>query len=343
MSPTGDPHRLSAEQAVRLTTEALESAGAGSDTAGVQAAHLVEAELRGHTSHGLRRLPVLLARVRAGLIDPSAGPVLAWTADAALQVDGRRGFGPVTAYATIDALLERSVATGVAVAALHSTHHLGMLAPYVERIADAGCLGMVLSSTEGLVHPWGGSGALLGTNPMAVGVPAAADSVVLDMSTGSVSAGKILDHRERGKPLPDGWAVDAEGRPTRDAAAATAGAISPFGGPKGYALGVTLGAMVGVLTGTAFGPDVVGTLDAEHETTKGDVIVVARLTAFGQSAHSEQLSAYLELVRGSGVDGTRARIPGDRARDARRTALADGFEVTDEVWDLLTGAWRGTI
>jgi LDH2 family malate/lactate/ureidoglycolate dehydrogenase len=335
--PSGAPsHRVSAPRATDLAATALEAAGAGREAARLQAAHLVEAELRGHTSHGLRRLPVLLARVRGGLIDPGASPDLRWTADAALRVDGRRGFGPLTAYAAIDALMERTARTGVAIAALHHTHHLGMLAPYVERIAEGGCVGMILSSTEGLVHPWGGSGALLGTNPLAVGVPAEPEAVTLDMSTGSVSAGKILDHLERGLPLPDGWAVDADGHPTRDPAAAVGGAISPFGGSKGYALGITLGAIVGVLTGTAFGPEVVGTLDTEHETTKGDVIMVARVEAFGQPAHSERLAAYLDLVRGSGVDGARVRVPGDRARQSRRDTLADGFDVTDDVWQLLT-------
>ncbi|GGH42446.1 Ldh family oxidoreductase [Microbacterium album] len=333
-APRG-PHRLSAEQATVRAAAALEAEGAGRDAATLQAAHLTEAELRGHTSHGLRRLPVLIERLRAGLIDPDAQPELRWTADATLRVDGRRGFGPLTAYAAIDALLQRSARTGVAVGALHHTHHLGMLAPYVERIAEAGCVGVVLSSTEGLVHPWGGSGALLGTNPLAVGVPVAQAPLTLDMSTGSVSAGKILDHLERGRPLPDGWAVDADGRPTRDPAEAVRGAISPFGGSKGYALGITLGAVVGVLTGTEFGLDVVGTLDAEHETTKGDVIIVLRIEAFGQPARSEGLAAYLERVRASGVDGTRVRIPGDRARQARADALADGFDVTDEVWEFL--------
>lgn len=335
MSPTGGPHRLSAASATRLTEAAFEAEGIAPDVARLQASHLVEAELRGHTSHGLRRLPVLLARVQGRLIDPDARPRLDWMGDAALRVDGRRGFGPVTAHAAIDALLERAEGTGAAVAALHRTHHLGMLAPYVERIAEAACIGIVLSSTEGLVHPWGGSGALLGTNPIAVGVPADPEAIVLDMSTGSVSAGKIMDHRERGLPLPDGWAVDGMGLPTRDPAAATEGAISPFGGPKGYALGLTLGTIVGALTGTAFGPDVVGTLDAEHETTKGDVIIVVRVEAFGQAARSERLAEYLEAVRASGVDGGRVRVPGDRARHARREAEAEGFDVTDDVWRLL--------
>jgi len=328
--------RLSAEEAVALTAEVLESAGAGPAVARLQAEHLVEAELRGHASHGLRRLPVLVERIRAGLIEPNAEPAFEWTAPASLRVDGNRGLGPVTAYRTIDELIARAAETGVAAAALRRTHHLGMLAPYAERIAERSCIGILICSTEGLVHPWGGAGALVGTNPIAVGVPAAGGDVILDMSTGSVSAGKILDHLERGRAIPEGWAVDAAGHPTTDAAAAVAGAISPFGGAKGYALGLTLGVIVGVLTGTEYGPHVVGTLDAEHETTKGDVILVLDIASFGQDARaSDGLAAYLAMVRDSGVDGTRVGIPGDRSRAHRSAALEEGFDVTEEIWRML--------
>ena len=325
-----------AATAVEVVTAALTAVGAGASPARLQAEHLVEAELRGHPSHGLRRVQALVGRIRAGLLDADAEPTSRWGADAALIVDGNLGFGPVVAYAAIEEILDRSVRTGVAIAAIHRTHHLGMLAPYIERIGQAGCIGLVLSSTEGLVHPWGGVGPLIGTNPLGAGVPSADGDLVLDMSTGAVSAGKILDFAERGMPLPDGWAVDEHGAPTVDAEAATRGSISPFGGPKGYALGLTLGAIVGALTGTAFGPDVRGTLDTAHAVSKGDVIAVVRVEAFEQPARSPQLAAYLDLIRSSGRDGERVFVPGDRSREARAQALRSGFEVTEDVWSALT-------
>ncbi|MFE1664077.1 Ldh family oxidoreductase [Microbacterium sp. P02] len=328
-------HRLTADEAIALTADALIGYGSPPSGARLQAAHLVEAELRGHPSHGLRRLSVLLARIHAGLIDTQTEPTFDWTGSGALRVDGCRGLGPVVAYATIDEMLSKIAPSGVVVGALRGTHHLGMLAPYVERIAQRGYIGIVISSTEGLVHPWGGSGALVGTNPLAIGVPADGDCVTLDMSTASVSAGKILDHLERGMSLPEGWAVDAAGRPTQDPGEAIVGAISPFGGAKGYALGLALGAVVGVLTGTEFGPGVVGTLDSQHETTKGDVIIAVDIEAFGQNSRSRALSQYLQDVRESGIDGGSVSIPGDRSRAHRARSLEEGFDVTDEVWQLL--------
>ena len=332
MAREEDVRHVNAPMAIEVACAALVAAGADQSSARLQAEHLVEAELRAHPSHGLRRLSVLVGRIRAGLLNPNARPSFSWGSTAALSVDGNLGLGPVVAYAAIDALAERVGETGAAVAALRRTHHLGMLAPYVERLGERGCIGLVLSSTEGLVHPWGGVGPLLGTNPLGASVPVEDGALVLDMSTGAVSAGKILDYAKRGLGLPEGWAVDADGNPTTDAEAATRGAISPFGGAKGYALGLTLGAIVGALTGTEFGPDVKGTLDTSSEVTKGDVIVAISLEAFGQPAAAPRLAAYLELVRSSGVDGRPVSIPGDRARDARTQALAEGFDVAEDVW-----------
>jgi len=326
--------RVGAAEMEQRATAFLVAHGAPEWSARVQAAHLVEAELRGHPSHGLRRLIVLAGRIDSGLIDPGAEPQLEWVASAALRVDGRRGFGPVAAHRAIDAVIERLPQTGTVAVSLHRTHHLGMLAPYVERLAEAGAVGIVLSSTEGLVHPWGGAGALVGTNPIGIGVPADGGDVVVDMSTGAVSAGKILDYRAKGMPLPDGWAVDAAGRPTTDAAAAAEGAISPFGGAKGYALGLAFGAAVGAVSGTAFGPDVHGTLDTEHETTKGDVIIALDAGLLAGADTRAALGGYLDLLRASGTDG-RVAIPGDRARAERSRRLEDGVEIATDIWQVL--------
>lgn len=331
MSATGVDIDVDAHTARALAADYLVARGASRATAGIQADHLVEAELRGHPSHGLRRLSILGERIRNAHLDPDATPTIEWTGAAAARVDGRLGFGPVTAWTTIDALLERSRTTGTAAAALHRTHHLGMLAPYVERIAAAGAVGIVLSSTEGLVHAWGGAGALLGTNPIGIGVPASGGDLILDMSTGSVSAGKILDHRARGLSLPEGWAVDAEGRPTTDAAAAAEGAISPFGGPKGYALGLAFGAIVGALTGTALGREVQGTLAADVPTSKGDVIVVIDTELLAGRDTRAALGDYFAAVRASGVERP-ATIPGDRARAARAARAGDGVRIAADVW-----------
>jgi LDH2 family malate/lactate/ureidoglycolate dehydrogenase len=321
--------------------DALIRSGAVRSDASIQARHLVEGDLRDHPSHGVRRLPVLIERLRAGLLVSGVAPVCTWHGDALLDIDGRRGFGPVVGFGAVDAITERAARTGVALATISNAGHLGMAAPYVERLVERGCLGLVLTVSEALVHPWGGSRPLVGTNPLAIGVPTGRDPLILDMSTAAVSAGRILDHAARHESIPEGWAVDGGGRPTTDPAAAVAGAVSPFGGAKGFALGVALEAFVGVATRTSFGTDVHGTLDIDRPVTKGDVLLALSVELVGGAAAIPALTAYLDAVRASGVGGRAVAVPGDRARRARTERERTGVPVDPIVWRAVQQYARG--
>jgi L-2-hydroxycarboxylate dehydrogenase (NAD+) len=320
-----------------LILDILRALGAPEADAQTQARWLIEADLRGHSSHGLQRLPVIAERIVRGLCDPAAQPALSCPSPAALVVDGRRGFGPCVGLAAVDALIERAPTVGVAVAAVHNANHLGLLAGYVERCAEHGLIGIALTTSEALVHPWGGRIAQVGTNPIAVGVPADPDPFVLDMATGVVSMGKILDHRNRDMPLESGWALDGEGRRTVDAAAAALGSIAPFGGAKGYALGVALELLVAALTGTALGREVAGTLDTTAVCNKGDLFVCLDPRVFGADNFAERVAGYLRTLRETSPQEGSAGVlvPGDRARHERRRRLEEGIVVADAVWSEL--------
>lgn len=326
-----------------LIRDVLARHGATPEDAATQADMLVEGDLRGHASHGIRRLPVLAGRLAAGLAVSAVEPEFEWRGDAALAVDGRRGLGPVVIHRALGMLLERAATTGVAVASIRNAGHAGMLAPYLERAAAAGAASIGFTVSEALVHPWGGATAMVGTNPIGIGVPTLGEPLILDMSTSQVSAGRILDHAARDEPIPLGWAVDADGNPTTDAVAAAGGALAPFGGAKGYALGLAIEALVGVLAGTAFGRDVRGTLDVEHPPTKGDVFVVFAPGTLGApeggaGAALAGLTAYLDAVRDS---GDAVAVPGDRARAERAARLADGIPLDAALWDRVTDLRNG--
>ena len=329
-----DTEAISAEDLKRIGQEILIAHGASAGNAATQVRILVEGDLRGQPSHGIQRLPVLVGRIRSGVLDPTATPVVTNSAASVLVVDGAQGFGPVAGLAAVDALIDRAESTGVATALIHDANHLGMLAPYVERLTEAGLVGIAMTTSEALVHPWGGTKPRVGTNPLAIGVPTGPSSppVVLDMSTGAVAAGKILNHAARGLPIPLGWAVDATGEPTTDAAAARGGALSPFGGPKGYALGVTLEVLVASLTGTALGTNVRGTLDVEYPSTKGDVLIGFSMQHL--PGRFEEISAYLDDVRSTPTKagGPPVVLPGDRARATREARLRDGVPVAAAIW-----------
>ena len=199
-------------------------------------------------------------------------------------------------------------------------------------MADAQCVGMAFTVSEALVHPWGGSQAMVGTNPIGIAVPTASEPLVLDMSTAATSAGKVLDYAARGQDLPEGWAVDESGHPTTNAQAAVAGAISPFGGAKGYALAIALEVLVGVLSATAYGRDVFGTLDTEHPPTKGDLFIAISTSAFGSQPEFTGLAHYLEEIRAGGIDGHEIAVPGDHARAVRADREANGIPLDRELW-----------
>jgi L-2-hydroxycarboxylate dehydrogenase (NAD+) len=324
--------RVSRSEAREVVENALLAAGITADAAAVQATWLIEAELRGHPSHGIQRLPVLVGRARGGVIDGSAQPVVEWPTVAVGVLDGRRAVGPLAGCMAVDAACERASLTGLALVAISNANHLGLLAPYVERAVERGQIAMVLTTSEALVHPWGAAEPMVGTNPIAVGVPADPSPFILDMATGASSRGKILSHAARGLPLEPGWAVDAQGVPTTDAEAAAA--ISPFGGPKGYALGLAFELLVGVIARAAFGRDVTGTLDVETVCNKGDLVICVDPRRLGVHEPLARASAYLEALRrlepAPGHDGV--AIPGDRARARRAHAVSDGIEVPETVW-----------
>ncbi len=323
---------VSPEEEHAVIAEALVRHGATPGDADLQAATLVEGDLRGHASHGIRRLPVLAGRLAAGLAVSGVELGTEWRTESALVVDGRRALGPVAAHRALDLLLDRAATTGIALASIHNAGHVGMLAPYLERIVATGNAGLALTVSEALVHPWGGATAMVGTNPIGVGIPTLAEPFILDMSTAEVSMGKILDHAGRGVPIPLGWAIGPDGEPTTDAAEAAKGAIAPFGGAKGYALGLAIEALVGVLAGSAFGRDVHGTLDVEHPPTKGDLFIVFSLDALGATGSLAGLTRYFDAVRENGGAAPVA-IPGDRARAERAARNTAGIPLDAAVWE----------
>lgn len=322
------------EIARQVALAGLEKAGVCTANAAIQADLLIEAELRGRSSHGLLRLPRIVERIANGVLNPTTRGVAQWKREGLLDMDGQHGLGPVIAFAALEQISERARRTGVAAAVIRNNNHIGMLALYAERVAQQGQVVIGLSTSEALVHPWGGRRALLGTNPIAIGVPADPAPFVLDMATGLVSMGKIHDHAHRDLPLEPGWALDAEGEPTTDPHAARHGAIAPFGQAKGYALGLAFEVLVGSLTGCALGTAVHGTLDSTAICNKGDVFIVIEPATGVASA----ISAYLDEIRHcQPADSNRpVSVPGDGARARRAAHLAQGISIAGDVWDKLT-------
>jgi LDH2 family malate/lactate/ureidoglycolate dehydrogenase len=329
---------VSADEERALLADVLCSLGASSDEAHIVGDVLLEADLRGQCSHGILRLPTIAQRVRAGLIRPRVYPRIEWGVSALGAMDAEHGFGHAMADRAMRIATDRARLTGIAAVTVRNNNHIGMIGYYAEHAARAGMVGIVMTTSEALVTPYGGAEAMIGTNPIAIGFPARPEPFVLDMSTSATAMGKIIDRAQRGEPIPHGWAVGPDGQVTTDAHAAMAGAIMPFGGAKGSGLGLAVELLAGALVGAATGREVRGTLDAQHPASKGDLfIAIDPGSLFGSGDLEERAGAYLDEIRSSRPSNPAEppRVSGDRSRACRAERLANGIPLSYEAW---TGA-----
>ncbi|HEX2082251.1 MAG TPA: Ldh family oxidoreductase, partial [Xanthomonadaceae bacterium] len=208
------------------------------------------AEADGLKGHGLSRLPSYAAQAKIGKVDGFAVPALAQPRPGLLGVDAAHGFAYPALELVVNALPPVVRANGIAAAAIRRSHHCGAAGHPVERLADAGLVALMFANTPAAIAPWGGSTPLLGTNPIAFACPLPGRApVVIDLSLSKVARGNILAAKQRGERIPEGWALDAEGRPTTDPEAALKGAMLPLGDAKGAALALMIELLAAGLTG----------------------------------------------------------------------------------------------
>ena len=319
------------QRAVEVAADAFQAHGISESDAVQTAEVLVSADARGKHSHGLLRLPRFVRGIEHGNVDPDGTiEVVAERAGAATLSGGSR-LGPVVASAAVLEAMDRADEYGVGVVGVHESNHLGMLGYYTDQLLSEGYVGIGLTNTEPAMPPHGGAEPVLGTNPIAVGLPTD-PPFNLDMSTSAIARGTVLHQRETGGDLPEGVALDAEGRPTTDPAAALEGTIRPFGGAKGSGLAIAVEILAGGLVGAAMGKNVTGTYHTEETCTKGDLFLAVDPEALGSTAFTEQASAFLtsltELEPAAGADAV--RLPGQRSVERDRQATT--VEVDADLW-----------
>jgi LDH2 family malate/lactate/ureidoglycolate dehydrogenase len=236
----------------------LAAAGLSAEHAATVADCLVYADLCGVGSHGISRLPIYARRISEGIVNPRPAPrVLGSTELPLCIIDGDNGPGAVVGHFAMNQAISAAKRFGVGFVFVHASNHFGVAAYYSRMAAEADCLGICGSNAPPTVAAWGASEVTFGTNPISIAAPAGDFGAInLDMSTATVAKGKILEHARQGKPVPEGWALDAEGRPTTDAVAAVAGVLLPVGGPKGSGLALAVDLIAGVMSGASFGSDI---------------------------------------------------------------------------------------
>lgn len=252
-------------QAVAIDTERLVSAVAGIFTAvGIRpadaeivAADLVAADLEGLASHGVMLLPMYIDRIVKGSVShASAGEVVS-DRGGAIVIDAGNALGQLTARQAVGLAVVRAQELGLAAVSVRNGFHFGTAGRYARMMAEQNCIGIVLSNTRPLMPAPGGAQALVGNNPIAIALPSAGDfPVEVDMALSATAMGKIRLAAAAGQSIPADWAIDAEGRPTTDPAAAIKGMLLPAAGPKGFGLAFVIDLLCGGLSDGAVGSEV---------------------------------------------------------------------------------------
>ncbi|KQP55113.1 Ldh family oxidoreductase [Methylobacterium sp. Leaf108] len=325
---------LSLDAARTLAVETLVRCGTAPSAAASTAAALVGAEADGLRTHGLMRLLAYGEQVKAGKVVGHAEVTTARPRPGLLAVDAAHGFAYPALDVAVDLLPEIARSQGVAAAAIRRSHHCGAAGRPVEALAERGLVAILFANAPASMAPWGGSRPVFGTNPVAFSCPLPGlDPVVVDLSLSKVARGNIIAAHQRGEAIPEGWAFDANGEPTTDAAAALAGTMVPLGDAKGTALALMVELLAAGLTGARFAGEASSFLDAQGDPPgTGQLIVAFDATAFAGDATER----FAWLAR-SITDQDGARLPGARRVAARARAATEGVTISDSLLAQIEG------
>ena len=329
-----------------FATEVLVAEGVPAGDAALLADTLVTAELWGHASHGMLRLPWYVARLRSGAMERVTAPRVVSDVGALVVLDGNHGIGQVLTQHAAELGIERARAHGISGVAVRSSGHFGTAAYFTRQAAEAGCVALLVTNASPAMAPWGGRVKAIGTNPWSVAAPAGRHGVVvMDLANTAVARGKVYLAAERGEPIPEGWAASADGTPTTDPAEAIAGLIMPMAGPKGYVISFMMDVLAGVLTGSAFGSAVAGPYDPDRRSGAGHLLITIDVAAAADPAEfATRIEALVDQTRGGELAAWADEIlvPGELEDRSRQRLAADGIPLADATREALATLARET-
>lgn len=335
---------ITADALKRFAGSIIAAAGSEAAEAEEVAIHLVEANLKGHDSHGVGMIPTYVKNVREGHLKPNQHAKLISETGPIAVFDGNMGYGQITAREATDWAIDKAKSGGVGIFALRDTHHVARVGAYGERAAAAGLVSIHFVNVllaPGRVAPFGGLGGRFGTDPICITFPSHDDKppVVLDFATSRVAAGKLRVAANKGTPLPPGYLIDAKGNEATDPNVffKENGAMLPFGEYKGSGLGLACELMAGVLTGG-------GAMQASFPNRgvkNGMFSIILDPKRFGDTQWMDrEMAALIGWVKSSpprpGVE--EVLIAGEPERKSRALRLKDGIPVDPNTWKELLGA-----
>lgn len=324
--------RIAPAELERLAAAALAAAGASPAMTAATVRCLIEADLQGIGTHGVARVPTYCAHLRSGRAVGSAAPSIVRASAAACLIDAGNGLAFEACARAVAEAGDRARACGAAIAAVTNSHHCGALGILIEPLAVAGLVGLAFSNAPAGIAPWGGKRAVLGTNPVAAIFPRrSASPLVIDLSLTQVTRGQIMLFANAGKPIPEGWGMDAHGEPTTDAQKIlVGGSLHAVGGLKGTMLAVAVEILCCALTGAALSSE----MESLHLATGAPLRIGQSFIALDPAAvggfdtyleRIETLAAAMQAEEG-------VRVPGVRRAALRAESLREGIEIDERVY-----------
>lgn len=318
---------LSIDDLTQLATRALENAGASPSMARAAAKALVAADMEGLGTHGVSRVALYCQHLRKGRANGKAQPRMIREKSGTCLIDAAGGLAYEAAAIAVQEAIKRAKQYGIAFAGVTNSHHFGAAAYHLAPVAEAGLIGLGCTNSPAAINAWGGKRAFYGTNPIAAIFPRkSAAPIVVDLSLTEVVRGKIMLYAKEGKPIPLGWALDKEGKPTTDARAALTGSLTAIGGVKGTMLALIVELLAVALTGAAFSFENDSYFEPGNKPRIGHAILAIDPNAV---ADSDSYYSRLEILLKTMLADDGVRLPGARRHLSAIKARAEGIEISN--------------
>jgi (2R)-3-sulfolactate dehydrogenase (NADP+) len=319
------------QELFQLAVDAMERAGAHSAMARAAAMHLVAAEEHGLPTHGMSRVPFYCSMLKNGRADGSARPVAKADSGAVILIDNADGLPYESCAWAIAEVISRARRNGIGFAGVTNSAHVGVLGIHLREVAQAGLVGIAFTNSPAAIPPWGGSKALFGTNPVAFAFPrSGADPIVVDLALTTVVRGKIMLAMQKGEKIPEGWALDRNGKPTTDPKEAIErGSLFPIGGAKGAMLALAFELVCASLTGSAIGAEADSFFSEQGNKPRiGQAFLAIDPGALaGRDRYFERVETVVTtMLADEGV-----RLPGSKRFASAKRAAGQGIEVADDL------------
>jgi LDH2 family malate/lactate/ureidoglycolate dehydrogenase len=303
--------------------------GMGEADAALLADSLVSADLGGVHSHGVLRVPDYVTKLTVGGVDPRGRPRVARDEGACLVIDGGNAMGQIAMAFAMEHAIAQAETSGLAAAAVRGSNHCGAMAYFAAMALPRDMIGLATTNALPTMAPWGGAERILGINPLAVAIPAKDElPIVYDAAFSGSAHGKIRVYQQKGLRLAEGWALDREGQPTTDPAAALAGLLVPIGGFKGAGLALITGILSSLLSGAAFGTELGDMETGPKPGQDGHFALAIRIGAFADvDRFKDRVDQVIREIHASrrapGVE--RLYVPGEIEALNRRAYGRDGI------------------